>query len=590
MEIPVPSLRLLLLCCCMAASIALPMRGVANTPVKTTASAEPFKHALIIGVAVYRDEEVPPLFGVPNDMHSAREIALSMGIPAGNVTELFNETASKAGILAALERLSRQNTDGSKILIYFSGHGTRWRDAAAGGCVEGLLTWDRQVIGNREFARLTRPLGLKADKLVIMFDACHSGGVAGLQRATRSLDRSSLSPKFFMRADAVGNACNKPSNVRTRSLLGEARDGVEALPENVVHIMSSRPDEVSFDEPSRGGLATQAVKACLAGGAKDSDASGAVTLAEIEECAQGFIRDKVVRSKEYPKILPHHVNIAGLRNLVPVSRPAAAPSPPAPPPPSAEAIRLEKERLLREQQAAAEARQREEQQLAAQRAEEIKREQARLEAERARAEAARVEKARLAQLLAEQGRLTELAAQAEAQRLAVTAPPLASVGPLASLKDLYAQRDQRRTVTVEIPQSKLRIGRDPFSMTVKSSHAGYLHVLLLGSDETSFYLLFPNALDRGNRIEANTPVLLPRPHWGVNAAGPAGTDQLLVIVSDSPRRLEILPGNTGSADNPFVLTPADLEGRRKLIDFMIGAGVSGSPRFAAAWTTVEEIP
>jgi len=51
-----------------------------------------------------------------------------------------------------------------------------------------------------------------------------------------------------------------------------------------------------------------------------------------------------------------------------------------------------------------------------------------------------------------------------------------------------------------------------------------------------------------------------------------------------------LPGNTGNMENPFVLTPADLEGRRQLVDFMIGSGVNGSPRFGAAWTTVKEIP
>ena len=611
--------------------------GVAAITSSTTSSAdEPFRHALIIGVAVYRDEEVPPLFGVPNDMDSAREIALAMGIPESNITELFNEKATKADILAALARLSRQNTEGGRILIYFSGHGTRWRDPKAGGCVEGLLTWDRQVIVNREFAQLTRPLGLKADKLVIMFDACHSGGVAGLRGSTRSIGGDALSPKFFMRADADGTACSKPSNVRTRSLLGNADDGIEALPENVVHIMSARPDEVSFDEPSRGGLATQAIKGCLLGKAKDADGSGAVSLAEVEACAQGFIREKVAR---FPDLLPHHVNITGLRNLVPVAvQPPAAVQPPVavpvtgatPATPSAESIRLEKERLAREQQAAAEAKLREEQRLAAQRLEQIAREQARLEAERAkaeaertRAEAARAEQLRVEQLQAEQERLAELARQAEAQRLAALeaarraaeqaaaqvaaqipaqspaqapaqapAPqaPAQPVGPLAPLKDLYAQRDTRRSVSVEMAKSTLRIGRDPFTMTVKSSYAGHVYVLLLGSDETSFYLLFPNALDRANRIEANVALRLPRPHWGVNAAGPAGTDQLLVIVTESPRRLEVLPGGTGSVENPFILTPADLEGRRRLIDFMIGSGVNGGARFGAAWTTVKEIP
>jgi hypothetical protein len=652
------------------------------------AESDDFRHALIIGVAVYRDEEVPPLFGVPNDMDSAREIATAMGIPAANITELFNEQATKNNIIAELRKLSQRKTDGGRILIYFSGHGTRWREASSGGCVEGLLTWDRQVIVNREFAQFARPLGLKADKLIIMFDACHSGGVAGVARNTRSLGGNALSPKFFMRADATGAACSKPSNVRTRSLIGPAQDGIEPLPENVVHIMSARPDEVSFDEPSRGGLATQAVKRCLLGGATDTDGSGGVSLAEVENCSQGFIREKVAR---FPDLLPHHISISGLRNLVPVAAQSSGATP------SAEAVRLEKERLAKEQQEAEQRRRAEEERIATQRAEQVRLEQARAAEERARAEAeqsrlaaerAEAEKARLAaeraeaekqrlaaeraeqakrdqehiakeraraeaeqarlaaeRAAAEKARLVAERAEAEKQRLAAerlaqarleqerlaaeaalataaqaaaaqaaaaqtaaaqaaalqantptaatgpsSAPSApAAVGALASLKDIYAQRDTRRSVTVTVPKDTLRIDQDPFTMTVTSSHAGYVYVLLLGSDETSFYMLFPNALDEANRIEANKPLKLPRPHWGVNAAGPPGTDQILVIVSETARNLSVLPNQASGAENPFILTPADLGGRRQLVNFVIGSGVSGASRFGANWITVKEV-
>lgn len=682
------------------------------------AESDDFRHALIIGVAVYRDEEVPPLFGVPNDMDSAREIATAMGIPAANITELFNEQATKTNIIAELKKLSQRKTDGGRILIYFSGHGTRWCETSSGGCVEGLLTWDRQVIVNREFAQFARPLGLRADKLIIMFDACHSGGVAGVARNTRSLGGNKLSPKFFMRADTTGTACSKPSNVRTRSLIGPAQDGVEPLPENVVHIMSARPDEVSFDEPSRGGLATQAVKRCLLGGATDADGSGGVSLEEVENCSQGFIREKVAR---FPDLLPHHISISGLRNLIPIAAQSSGATP------SAETVRLEKERLAKEQQEAEQLRRVEEERLAAQRAEQVRLEQARAAEERARAEAeqtrlaaerAEAEKARLVaeraeaekqrlaaeraeQAKREQDRITKERAQAEAeksrlaaeraeadkqrlaaeraeqakreqdritkeraraeaeqarlaaeraaaekarleaeraegekQRLAAeriaqarleqerlaaeaalaaaaqaaaaqaaaiqantaTATALSNtpsaqavVGALASLKDIYAQRDTRRSVTVTMPKDTLRIDQDMLTMTVTSSHAGYVYVLLLGSDETSFYMLFPNALDRTNRIEANKPMKLPRPHWGVNAAGPPGTDQILVIVSETARNLSVLPSQASSAENPFILTPADLGGRRQLVNFVIGSGVSGASRFGASWITVKEV-
>lgn len=649
------------------------------------ATQEPFKHALIIGVSIYRDEEIPPLFGVPNDLDSAKEIAVAMGIPAGNVTELFNEQATKDRIIAELGKLAARATEGGRILVYFSGHGTRWRDPNAGGCVEGLLTWDRKVIVNREFAQYAKPLGSKADKLIIMFDACHSGGIAGLRGNTRSLgsENGGLRPKFFMKADETGTACNRPSNVRTRSLLGQNADGVDALPENVVHITSARSDEVSFDEPSRGGLATQAMKSCLLGNAKDLDGSGAVTLAEVEQCAQEFISTKVAR---FPDLLPHHVSVTGLRNMIPV---AAAGKPTQSAAPTAEAVRLERERLQREQAALEEQRRAEERRAAEQRAEKIRREQERLAAERAEAErlakaeqerlareaeqarVAQLEKQRLAreaelarvaegerkrlaaeaaaadaarreserlarvaqerrereeaELRAEQERLAQLAqaAEDEKKRLAaaqaaaaqaaaaqtataatqaapIATTPAVTTGPaaaepapvsaVASVQNLYDQRDPRRTLTVTVPRKSLRIGQDPFEMTITSKHDGHVYIVLLGSDQTSFYLLFPNGLDGSNTIKANVPMRLPRPNWGVVAGGPPGTDHVLVLVTDNPRDLSVLSSNAANPEAPYTFKAADTGGRRELINFVIGEGVRGSPRFAAAWLKVEEVP
>ena len=617
------------------------------------ATQEPFKHALIIGVSIYRDEEIPPLFGVPNDLDSAKEIAVAMGIPAGNVTELFNEQATKDRIIAELGKLAARATEGGRILVYFSGHGTRWRDPNAGGCVEGLLTWDRKVIVNREFAQYAKPLGSKADKLIIMFDACHSGGIAGLRGNTRSLgsENGGLRPKFFMKADETGTACNRPSNVRTRSLLGQNSDGVDALPENVVHITSARSDEVSFDEPSRGGLATQAMKSCLLGNAKDLDGSGAVTLAEVEQCAQEFISTKVAR---FPDLLPHHVSVTGLRNMIPV---AAAGKPTQSAAPTAEAVRLERERLQREQAALEEQRRAEERRAAEQRAEKIRREQERLAAERAEAErlakaeqerlAREAEQARVAQLEkqrpareAERARVAEgerkrLAAEAaaaeaarrESERLAqlaqaaedekkrlaaaqaataatqaapIATTPAVTTGPaaaepapvsaVASVQNLYDQRDPHRTLNVTVPRKSLRIGQDPFEVTITSKHDGHVYIVLLGSDQTSFYLLFPNGLDGSNAIKANVPMRLPRPNWGVVAGGPPGTDHVLVLVTDNPRDLSVLSSNAANPEAPYTFKAADTGGRRELINFVIGEGVRGSPRFAAAWLKVEEVP
>jgi hypothetical protein len=574
------------------------------------ASSESYRHALIIGIAVYRDRDVPPLFGVPNDMDSAREIAGAIGVPRDNITELFNEAATKQGITGQLQRLSRESRDGGKVLIYFSGHGTRWRDSSSGGCVEGLLTWDRKAIVNREFAQLVRPIGLKAENLIIMFDACHSDGVYGRTRSMGSISKGAMTPKFFVRSDQANNDCNRPSNVRTRSLNDPSEGLISGSSDNIVHITSARADEVSFDEPGKGGLATQAIKHCMFGGAADVDGSGAIALNEIQSCAQEHIRSKL---KRFPDLLPHHVSVRGFRNLIPVPvqiagaqahRPQGSPSSA----PSADEIRAEKERLTREERENLERRRQDELRLSRERADRAKREQELVAEQQAMAEAerqrlkeanAKLERQQLAAsyseaLAQEKDRLAQIAAQidlvlAEEIELA-SAEEGRPVGPVATLDNIFDQRDTRRKVGVNFSKETLRINRDPFAFTVTSSHEGYVYVFLLGSDETSFYMLFPNELDRANRINANSELKLPRPHWAINAAGPPGVDRLLVLVTETPRAFDALVSGTLPMGGPLALTPASIEGRQRLVDFILGSGVRGSGRYWAARADVREIP
>ena len=130
--------------------------------------------ALIIGIGKYERPEVPSLGGVIEDMKSAKTIARAMGISDQNIRLLRDGEATKQGILDALKLLGESTADGARTLLYYSGHGTRWKDAAAGGCVEGLLSYDSLVITNAEIAEATRRLSAKADKFVSLIDACHS--------------------------------------------------------------------------------------------------------------------------------------------------------------------------------------------------------------------------------------------------------------------------------------------------------------------------------------------------------------------------------------------------------------------------------
>jgi len=666
------------------------------------ALASDARTALLIGLSRYADPAVVPLRGVEHDMTSARTIARAMGIPDSGTRVIRNAEATKAGLLAALRELGERTRDGSRAFIYFSGHGTRYFDPQAGGCVEGLLTYDGQVITNAELAEATQPVGRRADKMIVMLDACHSEGVLPAKAAaTRGLS-GTLVPKFSVPASGTSPAaCSVVANYRTRGLLAETTR-LGALRENVVMITSARPDEVSFDEPERGGLATQGIRDCLLGKARDLDASGAVSLEEIRACAQSIVNERL---RPFPALAPHTITLSGNRNLVPVpvSRPpvaivtsqavavaagpanaaaaapavaalAAAPATPAapsrpgpvapapitaptaqPPRPAAPgrptpttpvatpagspplgvptaapvapatpaAPAVSATPAVPGTPAAPAA------PPLASPASPAAAVPAVAPAKPAAAAvvptppaAAPVIATPAAPPVASLPPVTtpsrpapaaptppaSVSAPGPAPAVAVAAavpaapapapptalapepspppPPLAS---LATLTDIASQADPRRLPEVSGHGRPLRIGRDSLDLTITPARDGYLYLVLLGSDARSFYLLFPNGLDSDNRVRGGQPLRLPREDWRIRAAGPVGVNQVLVVVSDTPRSLERLGRPRPDARAPFTFALNTLGGRSALFDFLTAAPAGGTESFGARLITVEEV-
>ena len=97
------------------------------------------------------------------------------------------------------------------------------------------------------------------------------------------------------------------ARARKLLLLGEQLTGARAAEWGMIH-GAVRDDEVSLDMPDKGGVATQAWRDCIAGSAVDRDASGGLSAAEIQACAQAQID---ARLKGVKGFLPHHVTVAG---------------------------------------------------------------------------------------------------------------------------------------------------------------------------------------------------------------------------------------------------------------------------------------
>lgn len=422
----------------------------------------PSNHALIITVSEYQKSPLP---GVLTDRKLGIELAQRFGVPPQNIVELSERQVTREGLKQAFADMNQNMMPGDKLYVYFSGHGARYFNKATGQCTESLVMQDMRVVTNTEFAGMIRPLSAKADKTVVMLDSCHSGGVA--QAAGSRSFAAGYRPKFS--AQASSPQCSLAVNLGSFS---QAR-GVDfhTTDHNMVILAAARNNEVAWDT-SKGGALTYNFEQCLAGGAVDTDHSGALSMQELTACVQARL------DKTQEESARQHATLAGNAALVP----AFSDAPPG-------------------------------------------------------------------------GPATLSAAAATAGNAAT--PPATDSAPvpidtLATLNDIFNQRDDRWQVDAVLASSTLKIG-SALSMSVRSARDGYVYVFYRGSRPDSLYLLFPNTLDSANALKANQSLQLPRQDWSVTALGPQGTDYLMVMVTDTPRDFSslALPAEYVSQSGPF---------------------------------------
>ena len=417
-------------------------------PDANTAPQLPSNHALIITVSEYQRSPLP---GVLTDRKLGIELARRFGVPPENIVELSEQQVTREGLKQAFANMNQGIMPGDKLYVYFSGHGARYFNKATGQCTESLVMQDMRVVTNAEFANMIKPLSAKADKTVVMLDSCHSGGVA--QAAGSRSFAAQYRAKFS--AEASSPQCSLAVNLGSFS---QAR-GVDfhTTDHNVVILAAARNNEVAWDT-SKGGAMTYNFSQCLAGGAADSDHSGALSMQELTACVQARL------DKTQEDSARQHATLAGNTALVP--------------------------------------------------------------------------------------------AFTEPQPTPVTAPPAAvppaAIDTLATLNDIYNQRDDRWHVQATLASPTLKIGSN-LSMSVRSERAGFVYLFYRGTQPDSLYLLFPNSLDSANTIKANETLRLPRQDWSVTALGPKGTDHLMVMVADTPRDFSALalPAEYVSQAGPF---------------------------------------
>ena len=130
------------------------------------------------------------------------------------------------------------------------------------------------------------------------------------------------------------------------------------------------------------------------------------------------------------------------------------------------------------------------------------------------------------------------------------APPATPFTVVGALDEIVRQADPLFSVNALTDKSRLRIGRDRLQFRIRSKEAGHVYVFLSGTDKRHFYLLFPNEIDRDNRIAANAELSLPRKSWAITAGGPPGTNHIVTVVSRQPLDLSDVGLSAASEEIP----------------------------------------
>jgi len=170
---------------------ALCMPALARpAPAQTDAAPPPHRLALLVGIGQYPGDTPLDLDGPPHDLALVAQLLRErFAFPPNAIVTLHDEAATHAGIVATFRRhLIDQARNGSEVVFWYCGHGSRIRDASgreADGCDNTLLAYDSRStapdgsydVSDDELYSLLQELTAKTDRVVVVTDSCHSESV-----------------------------------------------------------------------------------------------------------------------------------------------------------------------------------------------------------------------------------------------------------------------------------------------------------------------------------------------------------------------------------------------------------------------------
>lgn len=191
-------------------------------------------YALLIGIDTYSHPDVPDLQGCANDVRAVRELLVdTLGVPRDHLVELVDAQATRSAIVDAFathliargDAWQRGGGDGDSqppaFLVYYSGHGSRARDATGqepDGYHETIVPHDARhpdVFDIRDLELAEWLDRLPGSNTTVILDCCHSGSGTRGRRGARV---RAAPPDVRPQTDLVGRRRPSPAAAPTRGV------------------------------------------------------------------------------------------------------------------------------------------------------------------------------------------------------------------------------------------------------------------------------------------------------------------------------------------------------------------------------------
>ena len=148
-------------------------------------------YALIIGVGADLPNTVDDAKGIADILKDEERCAY----PAEHVQLLTGPEAARENVLAGLDTLAGATDEASTVLVYFSGHGYRVKTSIGSRYFlmpHGYDTADLAdtAVGGDELA--ARLQAIPAQKLLLLLDCCHAGGLDDIKDAGLTLSKAPI--------------------------------------------------------------------------------------------------------------------------------------------------------------------------------------------------------------------------------------------------------------------------------------------------------------------------------------------------------------------------------------------------------------